>query len=232
MEQTNSEPTPLFLHRGTRLIAGGFLLAAGVLLSLDNLDVIDSEEILSWWPAVLVLIGALKIAGGQNVAGILLTAVGTSLLAYNMGWVTFTIFDLWPLLLIGAGLAIVVRAAGLAPRRDPAPETSNVISVFADRKVSGPSTLTRASVVAFMAACEIDLTRSEIRGGPAVVDVTAIWAGVVIVVPEGWEIVGEVVPVMGGFEIKTRSASNRDRQLVVRGLALMGGIEIKHGSQS
>jgi hypothetical protein len=63
---------------------------------------------------------------------------------------------------------------------------------------------------------------------PAVVDATAIWGGIEILVPEDWEVIGEVVPVIGGFEMKVASSvSSAGGQLVVRGVALMGGIEVK-----
>ena len=51
--------------------------------------------------------------------------------------------------------------------------------------------------------------------------------GVEVLVPYEWEIVGEVVPVMGGFEVKVRPAAPTGKQLIVRGAAVMGGVEVK-----
>ena len=41
-----------------RLIVGFGILALGMLWTLDNLDVLQSEPFTRWWPVLLVLIGA------------------------------------------------------------------------------------------------------------------------------------------------------------------------------
>jgi hypothetical protein len=40
-------------------------------------------------------------------------------------------------------------------------------------------------------------------------------------------VIADVVPIMGGIEIKT-SAARGGRQLIVRGLVLMAGMEVKN----
>jgi hypothetical protein len=85
------------------------------------------------------------------------------------------------------------------------------------------------TAVAIMGGCKIDLRDAEISQGEAAIDVLAFWGGVEIKVPEGWTIVPQVFPFMGGFEDRTRRvASPTPQRLIVRGLALMGGIEVKH----
>jgi hypothetical protein len=46
-------------------------------------------------------------------------------------------------------------------------------------------------------------------------------------VPDGWRVQGEVFPMMGGFEANVTSMARPVRVLIVRGLALMGGIVVK-----
>jgi hypothetical protein len=56
-----------------------------------------------------------------------------------------------------------------------------------------------------------------------------MWGGIEIRVPEAWSVSGRVVPILGGFEDKTRPAQGATaHRLVVRGFAIMGGIEIKN----
>jgi hypothetical protein len=40
-------------------------------------------------------------------------------------------------------------------------------------------------------------------------------------------VVGEVIPVMAGFEVKTSPVAAPQKKLIVRGAALMAGIEVK-----
>jgi hypothetical protein len=56
-----------------------------------------------------------------------------------------------------------------------------------------------------------------------------LWGGIEIRVPEDWTVVSKVVPVMAGVEDKTRPPQGATaHRLVLRGLALMGGVEIKN----
>ena len=63
----------------------------------------------------------------------------------------------------------------------------------------------------------------------AVVDVFAMWGGIEIRVPEDWAVSNQVVPLMGGVEDKTRPPrGGTAHRLTLRGVAFMGGIEIKN----
>lgn len=220
--------SPAFdVHRLVRALVGAFFIAVGVILTLDNFDLLDAGDYLRWWPALLVVTGLIKAVAERPVAGGILVLAGAVLLAVNAGWLRFSLFDLWPLLLVAIGLAILARGLGLTWRPPAIDSPSTVWAVLSERKVTGTRDFTGANIVALLGSCRLDLTQSEIRRTPAVIVATAICAGVEITVPDGWEIVGEVVPVMGAFEIHTRAASNPSQQLVVRGLALMGGIEIR-----
>lgn len=85
------------------------------------------------------------------------------------------------------------------------------------------------SAVAIMGGCKIDLRDASIGKGDAVINVLAVWGGVEIKVPEGWVIVPHVFPFMGGFDDRTRTvASFAPKRLIVRGLAMMGGVEVRH----
>ena len=81
---------------------------------------------------------------------------------------------------------------------------------------------------AFMGGVELDLRQAAIAEPPAVIDVFAMWGGIEIRVPERWSVDPRVTAILGGFEDKTRSPDDSTERLVVRGLVLMGGIEIKN----
>lgn len=86
----------------------------------------------------------------------------------------------------------------------------------------------RADLFAFMGGCEIDLRKAAING-EAVVDLFCMWGGIEIRVPEDWTVVSQILPLMGGVDDKTRppQAATAHR-LTLRGMALMGGVEIKN----
>jgi hypothetical protein len=127
----------------------------------------------------------------------------------------------------------VARAMGFRPEAaldsgQAGQPGSTVWGVFSSRVIDENSRdFTGRRYVAFLGGCEIDLTGADIAKSPAIIETFAVWGGIEIRVPEGWEIIGEVVPVMGGFEVKVRPAASTGRQLIVRGAAVMGGVEIK-----
>ena len=56
-----------------------------------------------------------------------------------------------------------------------------------------------------------------------------MWGGIEIRVPDDWTVDLRGVPVLAGFVDKTRPpAMATEKRLVIRGMALMGGVEIKN----
>lgn len=211
-----------------KLIVGIFFTLLGVLLTLDNLDLINSDYILSYWPLVLVAIGILKLQDRRSrTFAILAIVAGTLLVVLNTGFLSFSIFDLWPVILIVAGLGIVARAFGV---RAPELAGGTALTIWAILGVRKEKVTTRnftgGRIIAFMGGCELDLSQADMEQGPAEIEIIAVWGGIEIKVPEGWEVIGNTVPIMGGAEIKTKGAPG-GRRLIVNGLAIMAGIDIK-----
>jgi hypothetical protein len=225
MEERMNQPIRI---AGAKLIVGLFFAVAGLLMTADNLDLIDASQYLRYWPAVVIAVGLIKLADpARRLAGFLLTLAGASLLAYYAGWVGITIFDLWPLLLIFGGALMVMRALGVRSIPEAGADDRNVWSILASRNVRNASSDFRAvRVGVFLGGCDLDLTHADIVDGPAVVETFAMMGGIRIFVPDDWEVIGEVVPVMAGFDVRTAPANPR-RRLIVRGTALMAGIEVK-----
>ena len=79
-----------------------------------------------------------------------------------------------------------------------------------------------------MGGCEIDLRKATIGEEEAVLDIFAFWGGVVIQVPEEWEVDNRVNAFLGGVENKTRPVPSGAQRLVLTGTVLMGGAEVKN----
>ena len=220
------------------LVFGLVVIAIGALFTLDNLNVMDGGMYLSrYWPAGLIAIGAAKMLESWRrrsglMGGMLFAAVGTWLLLDNLRLVEASFLDFWPVLLVIAGAMIVWQ--GLHAGRLPAAtgDHDSVISAVAVlsgvSRGSNSASFRGGELTAFMGACEIDLRQASIDG-EAVVDVFAMWGGVEISVPDNWRVIGQVTPLLGGFDDKTRPPQTATAHtLVVRGVVIMGGIEIKN----
>lgn len=83
-------------------------------------------------------------------------------------------------------------------------------------------------ITAFMGGAEIDLTQADIHG-TTVMDITTIFGGVKLIVPPDWDVQSHATAVFGGVEDKryTHVAVQANKVLVLDGVAVFGGIEIR-----
>ncbi|MEA2338713.1 MAG: hypothetical protein QOE82_2720 [Thermoanaerobaculia bacterium] len=211
-----------------KFVVGIFFTLLGILLTLDNFDLADADRFLPYWPVFLIAIGLMKLQDRDNrIPAIFAIAAGALLLLFTTDWVTFSIFDLWPVALILAGLAIMARAFGFRTDALTSGSDSTILAIFGVRKEAVTSRNYRGGrIIAFMGGCELDLTKADMENGPAELEIVAIWGGVEIKVPEGWEVIGNALPIMGGADIRTKAAPG-GRRLIVNGVVIMAGVDIK-----
>ena len=211
-----------------KFVVGVFFTLLGILLTLDNLDLADADRFLPYWPLFLIAIGLMKLQDRDNrIPAIFAIAAGALLLLFTTDWVRFSIFDLWPVALILAGLAILAHAFGFRPSAITAGSDSTILAILGVRKEKVTSRNYRGGrIIAFMGGCELDLRQADMENGPAELEIITFMGGVEIKVPEGWEVIGNMLPFMGGADIRTKAAPG-GRKLVVNGVVCMGGVDIK-----
>ena len=217
-----------------RLMLGAGIAAAGILFTLDNVGILDADDWLRFWPALLVAFGAGQLlaarAPSERVGGTLWLAIGGWLLVDEIVDLPYSLLDFWPLALVAVGLLLVLRAVRPAQRGIHDDNTLHAFAVMSGvRRTSSSLQFQGGSLTAVMGGVEVDLRGALLAGGTATIDVFAMWGGVDLKVPPGWAIDGRVWPLMGGFEDKTTPPAPEDAAgtLVVTGWAIMGGIEIK-----
>lgn len=216
-----------------RLALGFLIMAAGVLITLDNLGMVDAGGYLRYWPAALVVIGALKLAehgvvGPGAFGGWVWVIAGGVLLAWTLGYASP--LRLLPLILVVIGGRLVWHT--LAPRPERGPHTGGRVDGWALMGGTGRSSASAdfrgGDLNVLMGGIELDLRQAAIAGNPAVIEVFVMWGGIEIKVPERWAVDPQVTALLGGFEDKTRSPDDATEKLTVRGVVVMGGIEIRN----
>jgi predicted membrane protein len=224
-----------------RIILGIFLIVLGILFTLDNLDVLESESIWDYWPVILIAIGLSKIwqspRGRGRGTGYILIFFGVVLLLNSLEIVPWDVWKLSPLLLVVLGIIVIQRSrVSRAEARQAYEDSSATIHALAFlsgvRRRSTSREFRGAELTAIMGGCEVDLTGADIAAGEAVIDTFAFWGGIDIRVPPEWEVVVKGMPLMGGYDDQTRSeageAEGPRKRLVVKGLAVMGGVDVKN----
>jgi hypothetical protein len=119
-------------ERHRRVTAGVFgviLIGLGTLFILQNLGLADAGDPGSWWPVVLIGFGISSLIApkdaGDAAGGAVLTGLGTFFLLRKLDVVVWDLRDAWPVFLVLAGVALVVRS--LAERRSERGDPSRVL---------------------------------------------------------------------------------------------------------
>ncbi len=216
-------------------IVGIVVLLLGVVLTLGNFDLVNSSSILRYWPALLVVFGAIKASqpgrGGGRIFGIVIAGVGALMLLDRLDVIWFEFWDLWPLILVLVGASLMLKSGSRQKMRTG--ETSSeyisgtaILSGIEQRNSS--LYFKGGSVSAILGGHQIDLRNADIpENGEAVLEVFAFMGGIELKVPEDWLVVLEGSAVLGGFENKARGAGGGRKKFIIRGQAIMGGVEVR-----
>jgi predicted membrane protein len=175
----------------------------------------------------------------QLVLGLIVIVVGLLFLAHNLGYadaehylrMLFRLWAFWPIVFVVAGGAIVwqgLRARQRVATLDDQTTVSGMAVVGGVKTSSQSQSFKGGELTAIMGGCEVDLRQAAING-EAVIDVFAMWGGIEIKVPEQWNVSVRVTPLLGGVENKTRPLSGATAHtLVLRGMVVMGGVEVRN----
>jgi predicted membrane protein len=220
-----------------QLILGLAIMLLGMLLVLENFGVLEPRRIVRFWPVVLIGVGLMRlyhsVRSRTRPMGHVLLLAGVGLLLVNLG--VLRVSQALAVFLLGAGGLMAFRAI----QRSSQPDGPAAL-VTADRDLdlfAFMSYITRGvssvdfrggQASAMMGACEIDLRNARIEGGEAVVNVFAFWGGVEMRVPSDWAVEARGMAVLGAFEDSTRLPDDNRQKLIVTGMVIMGGVEIKN----
>ena len=239
MNHAETSPQPvaqLFFRSIIRLIIGLSILTTGLLWTLDNLDVLESESITRWWPVVVIVVGLVRFFDptAGKLASIIITLVGVGILLDSMDVWDFDPGDFIPLLIAFIGAKLVLDVFRRRNARAAADSPDSIVHAFAFMSSVGRRSVAAdfrgGDANAIMGGVELDLRSAQIvPGQEVVIDTFAFWGGIEIRVPDDWRVVSQVMPLMGAYEDNTTSKNaTAGPVLVVRGVVVMGGIEVKN----
>ena len=254
MEPNPSDPRYDWHQSSERFIPAIVLIGVGVVFFLNNLHIVGVRDVIRYWPAILIAVGIVQLVdsaheAGKIVGGVFL-ALGAILLARNLGYLDIRIHDLWPLILIGAGILMLLNRTGLwrdkvfigisrgarfrqFRERGYRPGMLNEYAVFGGgkRKVN-TFDFKGGHVDAVFGGFEIDLRETLMEGDSAVLEANAVFGGIEIRIPVTWSAVVQGVGVFGGYQDETTQPSPslipNPKRLIVKGAAVFGGVEVKN----
>jgi len=221
------------------ILPGLILVGIGTIILLDHMGYIMADHLWRLWPVILIVAGLVKFFQECNRAmGAVMVVLGVLFLGSNLGFFRLNWGDMWPLVLIAAGVALIwsrIEMPRIPASQNGDPSMVNAYAVFGgvERRIRA-SNFKGGEVSAMFGGVELDFRSAEIEDEQAVLYVEAIFGGIEIVVPERWTVVYEGQTVFGGYTDETRPplpevpGAPPKKRLILRGRAVFGGINVKN----
>jgi len=233
-------------HKGGSAIFGIVLTVLGVALLLDNLGYLEFRDIWKFWPVVFIAMGIGRILGSRRPSGWiwggLFILAGALYLGRNLGYLSFHIDArlIGPLLLIGFGLMMLVRALERSHYKDGAACATEISSettlheyaIFTGTKRRVRSQFEGGDLFAMFGGIDIDMRDASMAIPQANLDVQAMFGGVELRVPESWVVDLRGMALFGGYDDKTVPPRIEEGKvpprLIITGHAIFGGVSIRN----
>ncbi len=226
-----------------RIIIGIVFLTLGALLFADRLDIIPFawNKYIFTWQSLLILIGLISLAKNESrTTGLVLIAIGGFFLTAKILGYHYPIkYFFWPTVFVAIGLIMIFQKGGHI-RNSKFGFSKGVtdmdiiddVAIFGGSEQKITSKNFRGGKVSnIFGGSTFDLSDADLAPGRNVLDMFCLFGGSKIIVPAGWRVKIEVTAIFGGYNDKRRQAPRTDevveRELVLRGVVIFGGGEIK-----
>jgi len=232
-----------------RTLLGLLMVALGVMFLLDTTNAFgdDTDIFGTYWPVLLIAWGLWgMVANGLRLrlGSVVVLAVGVVFLLSNLDVWAWNVGQLWPIILVVIGLALVAkwgvpwsrRGSRAAKERywysreaDPNGGWSgSYVFGGGQERITSPD-FKGGKVSAICGGVELDLREAGLAGGKATIDATVVCGGIEITVPRDWLVSIQTTTVLGGTENKHQQPDPEDAkaELTITGTVVCGGIEVK-----
>jgi predicted membrane protein len=216
----------------TQELLGAVVVLVGVILLLDTTGIAETGSLLTYVPSLFVLLGvyALLSSGFRNLVGPLFVIVlaGAWQIAALDLLPEADLVSFWPALIILFGVSLLLGRLRTKAEEVGAQRVDG-IAVFGGRNQRVTSSrFAGADLTALFGGYELDLRDADVADRPARISAVALFGGVEIIVPRGWNVRLDVLPIFGGAEDERprREEEHEEVDLVVTGFVAFGGISV------
>jgi predicted membrane protein len=213
-----------------KLIVGGSILLIGIGALASNFVSFNFWDVFGkWWPVFVLLYGISQFISQPKtyLGSLLVVAFGVIALLNNLGVLSINPFSLiFPLILIFVGLRIVFNSTVSRIKSENKENFFNSIAIFgASDIVMNSTNFEGGMITSLFGGSKVDLRKAKISETGASIDLNVAFGGVEVIIPDGWQVRFDCVPVFGGWSNKAQSADGPI--LSIKGLIFCGGAEVK-----
>ncbi|MEW6701106.1 MAG: DUF5668 domain-containing protein [Bacteroidota bacterium] len=232
---------------------GIILIVLGGLFLLDNFgfpwfESFDIRHLIFSWHSIFLIIGIILLANHRNsIVGYIFLGIGLfgTLRHFVPFFFDLGFGDLWPAIFLIIGLWLILRRNEKptihrehfsAGGREP--NTASQVYDFIDEvtvfnsinKIIFSENFRGGKVTTLLGGTKLDLTNAKLANTENTLEVTTLFGGTYIRVPQNWKILLNVTSVFGGFDDKRFSQINTTESsegiLIIKGVTLFGGGEL------
>ena len=215
-------------------LVGIILILLGIGFLFQQFTAFDFGGILyTYWPSILIIIGLVKLVQKQSstLGNIILILIGALFQANRLGLINYSFGDIfWPAILILVGLNFILsrRPNYSSNSLDEESSINNFVIFSGIKTLNYSQSFKGGTATALFGGIDIDLRGANISDGEAYLELTAMFGGIDLLVPQDWKVEVTGVPILGGWENKTILNTNPDAPVLkVKCFVAFGGIEVK-----
>lgn len=212
------------------VIVGIVFIIVGVIVGLNSFGITNINIFFDGWWTLLIIIPAINglVTNEEKTGSIIWLIIGITLLLGCQDLISFDI--LWkltlPVILVFIGLSIMFNNNGKKISKNT--DDNEYCACFSGQTIKFDGKDFKGTKVnAIFGGITIDLTNAKVKDG-AVIDATAVFGGVTILIPEDLKVEIKSTSVFGGVSDKTKNKEKKDKiTLHVNGCSIFGGVDIK-----
>lgn len=193
-------------------------------------------------PGIMMIVGIIILLNHKDsTLGVIFVAIGGFwfLSRYSDFNVKHYFHEYWPILLIAFGIFIIFdrrKSNSVNIGKNDFNETDldyiDDVSIFGGGNISVNSQNFKGGKVSvILGGKNLDLHQANLAEGTNILETTAIFGGIEIILPRDWKVVVNVTSIFGGVDdkrvINVNQVYESNKVLVIKGAAIFGGCELK-----
>ena len=217
------------MKRSKSIIWGVILIIVGVILAGNSLELFNVDLFFDgWWTLFIIVPSLFSLIGDDDkVSSLVFLVIGVLLLLSCQNIIDFDI--VWklilPIIVIGIGLSLIFKTGSF--NKAPKVCDGDSTAAFSGQKIKVDDEFNGKNLNAIFGGIELDLREAKIKND-ATINVTSVFGGVDILVPDNVLIKTKSTSVFGGVDNKVKNDKIDNKHIIyVNATCVFGGVEIK-----
>ena len=224
----------------SNLIWGLLFILIGLFIGLNTLDIVSFNIFFDgWWTLIIIIPCLIGLINKEDKTGdIIGLLIGVALLLNAQGIISFDI--IWklaaPLILVIIGLSIILKGnkdsktdVAIKKINSNDNEKTSVCSTFSSQNIKlNKEKINNLELNAIFGGIEYDLRNGVIKGD-IVINATAIFGGIDIIVPDDVNVKIKSTSIFGGASNKKQLMDDKEKKhtIYINASCVFGGVDIK-----